>query len=234
MPEIRRSATEAQLLALLTSTPGQEFHTRELVRRVGRLPRSVHLALEKLERQGLIASRRLGPLRLWRMEPSHPLYRSLREMYARTIGVGARLRQVIETKPGAEIAFIFGSYARGDDDPTSDIDVFVLGEPDWAPLEDESRKLLDELGREVNFVAWRLNDLERAVKGRSPFLDTLQRSEKIWIRGDDREFERLISGVEREVRGRRPAARRRTERARKEARARAAEPGTRTRRAAKR
>lgn len=54
MPDIRRSATEARLLALLTSTPGQEFHTRELVRRIDGSPRPVQLALEKLLRQGLV------------------------------------------------------------------------------------------------------------------------------------------------------------------------------------
>ena len=63
MPDIERSGTGARLLALLTSTPGQEFHTRELIRRIHGSPRPVQPALEKLLRQGLVESRRVGPLR---------------------------------------------------------------------------------------------------------------------------------------------------------------------------
>lgn len=230
MPEIRRSATEARLLALLTSTPGQEFHTRDLVRRAEGTPRPVHVALEKLERQGLIQSRRMGPLRLWHMDPAHPLYRSLREIYSRTVGVAARIRDVAAAQRGVELAFIFGSYARGDDDPTSDIDVFVLGEADWGPLEDESRKLFEELGREVSFIGWHADDLARAIKDRSSFLQTLRRSKKIWIAGGQDELERRIAALGREARRRRPAAGRRTRRTSAEARPRESKPRSGSRR----
>lgn len=223
MPDIRRSSTEARLLALLTSTPGQEFHTRDLVRRVQGTPRPVHVALEKLEGQGLIASRRVGPLRLWHMDAAHPLYGSLRELYARTVGVASRIREAVSDQKGVELAFIFGSYARVDDDTASDIDVFVLGEPEWAPLEDSSRKLFSELGREVNIIGWRRSDLALAVRKRSPFLETLRRSKKVWIVGDQDELEGRIAALGREARGRRPAARRRTGRARKEDRPRASQ-----------
>ncbi|HEX4743406.1 MAG TPA: nucleotidyltransferase domain-containing protein, partial [Candidatus Limnocylindria bacterium] len=228
------SATEARLLALLTSAPGQELHTRELVRRIGGTPRPVQLALEKLSRQGLIESRRVGPLRLWRMDPAHPLYRSLRELYARTVGVGARIAAVVAKQRGVDLAFVFGSYARGTDDLRSDIDVFVLGDADWGPLEDVARELSKELAREVNFVSWKRADLSRAVEQASPFLDTLRRSEKIWIKGDDDELERRLTSVGREVRKRRPAVRRGRPRAAQEARARKAQPRAGSRRARER
>lgn len=228
MPEIRRSATEARLLALLSSMPGQEAHTRDLMRRIGGSPRPVQLALEKLERQGLIESRRVGNLRLWRMDPSHPLYRSLRELYARTVGVAARIAEAFRERRGVEIAFIFGSYARGDDDVRSDVDVFVLGDPEWRTLDELSRKLFDELRREVNFVTYQESDLRRAVEARSHFIETLRQSEKIWIVGDQDEFERRITSLDGQVRRRRPAAQRRPRGSGDEARARRAEPRARS------
>src|SRR5713226_3461693 len=128
MPAIDRSATEARLLALLTSTPGQEFHTRDLVRRVHGSPRPVQLALEKLLRQGLVESRRVGSLRMWRMDAANALYQPLRDLYARTVGLGTQLRAALEREPSVRYAFVFGSYARGDDDVRSDVDVFIVGE----------------------------------------------------------------------------------------------------------
>src|SRR2546428_3085642 len=122
MPDIRRSATEARLLALLTSTPGQEFHTRELVRRIDGSPRPVQLALEKLLRQGLVESKRVGPLRMWWMASANPLYLPLRELYARTVGLVAQLRTILQHRAAVRSAFVFGSYARGDYDVGSDAD----------------------------------------------------------------------------------------------------------------
>src|SRR5258706_689663 len=115
MPEIKRPGSEARLLALLTSTPGQEFHTRDLVRRISGSPRPVQLALEKLLRQGLVESRRVGPLRMWRMDSANPLYPALRELYARTVGLVAQLRTVLEREQCARFRFWFRSYAPGVD-----------------------------------------------------------------------------------------------------------------------
>lgn len=230
MPELRRSATEARLLALLTSTPGQELHTRALVRRVNGTPRPVHLALEKLEREGLIESRRVGPLRMWRMDPEHPLYAPLRELYARTVGVAARIAEAFKDR-GAELAFIFGSYARGGDNVTSDIDVFVLGDPDWKTLRDLESQLYEELRREVNFLTYQEADLRRAVDKGSYFIEELRKSPKIWIVGDEDEFKRRLGGLEGEVRRPHPAAGPRTAGGRKQAGSRRAEPSARPARA---
>lgn len=62
---------------------------------------------------------------MWRMDPSHPLYAPLRDLYARTVGLVAQLRTALGQEQGVRHAFLFGSYARGDDDVRSDIDVLV-------------------------------------------------------------------------------------------------------------
>lgn len=197
MPDIRRSSTEARLLALLTSTPGQEFHTRELVRRVKGTPRPVQLALEKLLRQGLVESQRVGPLRMWRMDPNNPVYGPLRDLYARTVGLVAQLRQILERRDGIRYAFVFGSYARGDDDVRSDIDVFVVGEVSGNRLQSEIQKLETTLGREINPVVWTENDLRKRMVERSPFLVTVAAEPKVWILGDEDEFRRRTSELAR-------------------------------------
>src|SRR5438105_2789469 len=130
---LTRGRTTAKVLALLTSTPGQRFHTREIVRRVDGTEHPVHRALTLLEQQGLVDSERVGNLRLWSMRTTHPLYRGLREVFARTIGVISQIRELLEGQP-VELAFIFGSYAAGTDDAPSDTDLFVLGTAGWREL----------------------------------------------------------------------------------------------------
>lgn len=195
MPDIERSATEARLLALLTSTPGKEFHTRDLIRRIDGSPRPVQLALEKLLRQGLVESRRLGPLRMWRMDPANPLYPALRELYARTVGLVAQLRTLLEREAGLRYAFVFGSYARGDDDVRSDVDVLIVGDLRGNDLLGRLQSLEATLSREINPVVWSESELLTRARERAPFLMTLLGEPKIWIVGDEDEFNRRTREV---------------------------------------
>lgn len=188
MPDIKASGTEARLLALLTSTPGQEFHTRDLIRRIHGSPRPVQLALEKLLRQGLVESRRLGPLRMWHMDPANPVYPALRDLYARTVGLVAQLRTILERQAGVRYAFVFGSYARGDDDVRSDIDVLIIGEERGQDLLESLRSMEATLGREINPVVWSERELLTRARERAPFLMTLLSEPKIWVAGDEDEF----------------------------------------------
>lgn len=192
---VGRSPTADRLLALLTSTPGQEFHTRDLVRRIRGSVRPVQRALVRLEADGLIESRRVGNLRLWRMDPAHPLYAPLRQIYARTVGVGARLAETLRKQPDVELAFIFGSYARAQDDATSDIDVFVLGNIDWKFVATERERLSEELRREIKEIVWTDEDLRKRIEMHSPFLEELRTTAKIWIVGSDSEFEQRLGDL---------------------------------------
>lgn len=198
--------TTGRVLALLSSMPGQELHTNEIVRRTRSLPNAVQRALTRSEARGLIESRRLGNLRLWRMDPKHPLYAPMREMFARTYGVPSRLADVLGSDPRVKLAFLFGSYVTAQDDATSDIDLFVVGGPDWAALSEAIREAGQQLGREVKPVVWSERDLSRSTPAQRSFLDNLLAGPTMWLVGDRSALE-AGTGVGRAVaRGRRAAA----------------------------
>lgn len=184
----------------------------------------MHLALEKLQRHGLIESRRVGPLRLWRMDPANPLYAPLRDLYARTVGIVAELRTVLEGRAGVRFAFIFGSYARDDDDVRSDVDLFVIGDVEMDSLFGATGKLEATLGRELNPVMWTEDDFRKRIQERSPFLATVREEPKIWIVGDEDEFERRTRELVRAAQRGRAADQPRSARRAAEARAGRAKP----------
>src|SRR5207237_220057 len=153
-PALPRNETTAQILALLSGIAGNELHTNEIIRRVNGNPRAVQRALVNSEAGGLITSRRIGNLRLWRMNPTNPLYESMRELFGRTRGVPAKLASVLAKSRGVRVAFLFGSYATAKDNPTSDIDLFVIGTLDWMKLAETLRSAGRQLGRVVNPIIW--------------------------------------------------------------------------------
>lgn len=188
-----RSESSARALALLSSLAGAELHTNELIRRTGVNPNAMQRALVQLETSGLVQSRRLGNLRLWRMDPGHALYPSIREIFGRTRGVPATLTK--DLTGSVEFAFIFGSYVTAQDDSTSDIDVFVVGENDWGAL---SKIIFDtgrEVSRELRPIVWSTNDLARPTPRQSAFLESVLERPTIWLIGDRNAFERRRGSV---------------------------------------
>lgn len=195
-------------LALLSNIAGAELHTNEIIRRTGANSRSVQIALEKNERAGLLTSRRVGNLRLWRMDPSNPLYPSVRELVARTRGVPARLAEALRRIRGVTLAFLFGSYVTAMDNPTSDIDLFVVGDLDWTEVGEAAREAGRQLGREVNPIVWSEAEFARPPEPSRAFLDTVLGNPIMWLVGDRTELERLRPGVGADLVGGSPARRR--------------------------
>jgi len=185
-----RSETAARALALLASLPGQELHTNELIRRTGSNPNSIQRTLTQLERTGLLRSRRVGNLRLWRMDADHPLYASVRDLVVRTRGIPTRLAQILKRDPGIAFAFLFGSYVSAQDDASSDVDLFVVGRADWKILERAVTAASNEIGRELRPVVWSLRDLGAPTPAQQAFAENSLSSPTIWIVGDRADFDR--------------------------------------------
>jgi len=197
-PSLVRSETAARVLALLASMPGEELHTNELIRRTGSNPNAIQRTLTQLETTGLLQSRRLGNLRLWRMDAAHPLYASVRDLVVRTRGIPTRLTQILKRDPGIAFAFLFGSFVSARDDAQSDVDVFVVGPADWGVLAQAVSAASKEIGRELRPVVWSLRDLQRPTAAQRAFLENVLADPVIWLVGDRDEFERR-RGLDRAV-----------------------------------
>lgn len=203
---IGRGRIAQEVVALLMSTPGQELHTREIARRVEADAHPVQRALERLVAGGLVESRRLGNLRLWSVRQDSALVPAVREIVRRTTGVAARLRRRLAAMRDVQLAFLFGSYASGEDALGSDIDLFIVGTVQWEALSTELEALASALGREVNPVVWSAEELTHPTRQRARFLDDVLSKPRIWLVGDDRELERIHSSMGTQVVGGAPRA----------------------------
>lgn len=59
------SPTAEKILAIFFARPGQKFYVNELIRKTGQYPNSIQQALKSLEKQGILASRRIGRLNFY-------------------------------------------------------------------------------------------------------------------------------------------------------------------------
>ena len=183
--------SSARILALLSGLAGSELHTNEIIRRTEGHPAAVQRALVKSQAAGLITSRRVGNLRLWRMDPKNPLSAAMREMFGRTRGVPAELEGVLAGMPDVRAAFLFGSYVTARDDPTSDVDLFVVGSPDWLRFNEAVGLAGRRIGRVVNPIVWSEVDVAQAPPANQQFLDSVLAGPMMWIVGSREELEAI-------------------------------------------
>src|SRR5436853_3289537 len=95
-----RSRLQADLLArlFLVATEGESL--ADLARRLGVNPASVQREVERLERAGLVASRRVGKSRVVRPDPDSPVYAELRALVAKAYGPAPLLEQQLDEIEG--------------------------------------------------------------------------------------------------------------------------------------
>ncbi|OLC57309.1 MAG: hypothetical protein AUH85_03550 [Chloroflexi bacterium 13_1_40CM_4_68_4] len=184
-----------EVLALLANIPGRELHTRDIARRVGADAHPVQRALEQLVSADLVQSRRLGNLRLWSIRPESPLLPAARELLRQTSGAAEQLRKALAKMRGVHAAFLFGSYASGNDDLHSDIDLFIVGDADWKALSAVATRLASDLGREINSVVWTIEEFADPEPSQRRFLAKVLSGPRIWLLGDDDELERIRLAV---------------------------------------
>lgn len=117
-----------RLLRLLVRFPSREFTGREIARLAGVATPSALRALEDLRRSGILRSRIVGRATLWSFRQEHYLAQPLATLFEADHQALRGLTSVLSAELGTlgiEEATIFGSVARGEERPESDIDLWV-------------------------------------------------------------------------------------------------------------
>lgn len=178
--EVRR-----QILRTFFARPEVVRHVRELAREIDRSPTIVGEELDRLERTGILTSERIGRARRYRVDDRSPIADEIRSLVQKTIGVEARLRDAIADLPGVEEAFLYGSYARGDERATSDLDLFVVGSVDQEALTERLTDVERDLGRDVNVATYDRTELERLRREGDLFVAGVLEGPRVPLTGQD-------------------------------------------------
>lgn len=165
-----RSKVTRRVLTFFFTNPHQDLYVNEMAALLGVDKRNLVKKLRELESLGLMRSEARGNLRLYSVNPSYPLYREYKRIFQKTVGVEAKLREVVSLTPGVKRAYIFGSYARDAMQTHSDIDLLVVGDHSVVTLQKELNKIQSEIDREVNCVHMNEDDYRRREESQDPFL----------------------------------------------------------------
>ncbi|MBI4063076.1 MAG: nucleotidyltransferase domain-containing protein [Elusimicrobia bacterium] len=193
LQELFSSRNRSQIIALLVTRPKERFYLREIARLVKGDPKAVKLELDRLERLGLVKSVSSGNRRYLEVNTEFSLYPELKGLVLKTSGLGEILREALKELPTIQFAFIYGSVAKGEETPGSDLDLFVVGQISGPLLHKMLSKVKVSLNREINTARMTLEELRQKLGRRDSFVADVIKGKKVFIIGTERELKRTIS-----------------------------------------
>lgn len=193
-PKIRQN-----ILAATYLQPEKWWFMSELASFIETVPSSLQRELNTLVESGILRSRRDGNRLYFQAESDSPIFTPLQELLVQTLGVTENIKETLSSfKDKINIAFIYGSVARREENTQSDVDLMIIGSSGLAEISPILRDLERKFNREINATCYSLNEFQKKVGSGNHFLTEVLGKEKIFLIGDENELAEFIGERQRE------------------------------------
>lgn len=184
------SKTKQRVLGVLFGDPWRSFYVSEIVNRARGGTGTVLRELARLEKSGLVNTRRVGNQRHYRANAASPLFEELRSIVDKTVGLAGPLGAALRPLAGKiNAAFVFGSVAKESDTARSDIDLLILSDHlTYGDVYSALESAGAALGRQVNPTIYSMKDFRKRRADRNPFLMKILGLPKLWVIGTEDEL----------------------------------------------
>lgn len=179
------SRVRAKVLASFFLQPGENHNAWELSHRLNENYSAVWKELALLERLGILTSARNGNSKDYMEDKSCPIAPELRSIVLKTEGAGMVIKRRLKEMGSIKEAFIYGSYASGEADAASDLDLMIIGDINLKKLATEINQIEKELNRPINYVTYSEKEWNEKAAVNDPFWENVTRAPKLMLIGGE-------------------------------------------------
>jgi predicted nucleotidyltransferase len=148
--------------------------------------------LKRLAGVGLLTQEKRGNQTLYRANRASPIFAELSGILRKTSGLADVVGEALAPlSDDINVAFIFGSFARGVETAGSDIDVLVIGSVDFGAVVEALYPAQQQLAREINPKVFSIREWKSKLKEKSSFTMDVLAKPKILLIGDEHELAEL-------------------------------------------
>jgi predicted nucleotidyltransferase len=181
--------TRGRILATLYDKPDADFFVRQLARHINGSVGTVQRELATLTAAGLILREDRENQVFYRANQAHPVFAEMHSLLAKTAGVFHLLQNALTPlAQDIEFAFVYGSFARGEENAESDVDLMVVGEATLDDLLTRLSSIERSLSRPVNPTIYAREELRTKLHSGNHFLRAIQGAKLTFLIGTEDEF----------------------------------------------
>jgi predicted nucleotidyltransferase len=181
-----------RVLGLLLLHPDESLHGREIARRTGLPPGTLTRELKRLADVGLLNCERRGNQLAYSANRQSPIFEELAGILRKTSGLADVVAEALEPLTDRiDVAFIFGSVARGTETQGSDVDLMIIGSVDFGLVVDALHLAQQQLSRDINPKVFTARDWRNRLQGRDPFLTEVVAGKKLFLIGGENGLKEL-------------------------------------------
>lgn len=183
LTQLLGSAARVRVLACLLLPGARPMHVREIERATGLPYSAVQRELKRLEQARLVEAEQIGRARRYQVVSTSPLIPPLRDLVREGVGIIPMLRTSL-ARDDVELAFVYGSVAKGNDEPDSDIDVMVVGFVDDEELYRAIGAAQRQWAREISVLVYDPDEFRERLSDEGNFVTSVVRGPLIFLKGD--------------------------------------------------
>ena len=177
--------TQKKVLGLLFGKPDETFYLNQIVRLAGVGKGAITRQLERMLASGLLTVERIGNQNHYQANKHCPIYAELLGIVRKSFGVVDVIRAaLLALDAQIELAFVYGSIAKGEDTASSDIDLLVVADSlAYADLMAELVDAEQSLGRPINPSIYDKKQVKSRLNAKNAFLTRVMEQPKLWVKG---------------------------------------------------
>lgn len=160
------SKTRVKLLSLFYNNPERPFYVREITRKVDEQINSVRRELQNLLNIGIVKSVNQSNRLYYEVDPKYKFHSQLQSIFQQ---IPSKSKEIKETKEedqilrkiskagNVKVLFLSGAFVRGSN---QNVDICIVGDMNKAQLAKVVGEMEQEMSRELNYWAMRLEDFD--------------------------------------------------------------------------
>ena len=189
--------TRQAVLGTLLLSPERRWYLSDLAQHLRVSPSSLQRELASLAEAEILCREIDGNRVYYWANPAHPLLPELQGVFAKTTGLADKVCEALRPFwDEIELAFIFGSVARGERTAASDVDVLIVGSVSMAELALPLRELERTLQIPVNVTHYTAAEFREKRRQNNHFLQTVLQGRKILLKGAEHELADAADGAQ--------------------------------------
>jgi len=185
--------TKRSLLALMFLHPDERYYIRQIEKLTGVSQGALQRELKSMVEMGILRAEKSGHQTFYSVNKLNPIYKELHSIVFKTFGVVDVLKNALKRhKKKIDLAFIYGSVAKGEDTARSDIDIIVVGTETFGNISVALSKHEESLGREINMTVYTPREFKSKFAEKNHFIRSVIKSQKIMLIGEEDDVRELV------------------------------------------